>query len=115
LNGVEESERRRLFESLVPDSGLVTREFTLTGVHVDAAKVRCPVLCVVGLDDNATPARSVRSIATKYSAELREYPGHAHWFHEEPGWEEMAAGVLSWLDRHILAQDAVAKSAGRSR
>ncbi len=105
LNGVAPRERRRIFETLVADSGRVAREFALTGVKVDEAKVRCPVLCVVGLDDNATPARSVRSVAEKYDAELREYPGRGHWLHEEPGFENMAAGIVSWLEQHIPQPD----------
>ncbi len=102
MNRVEESERQRLYESLVPDSGRVARDFTLSGVAVDESNVRCPVLCVVGSEDNAAPARSVRRVASKYNAELHEYPGRGHWLHEEPGFQEIAAGMLSWLERHVL-------------
>lgn len=102
MNRVEESERQRIYESLVPDSGRVAREFTLSGVAVDESKVRCPVLCVVGIEDNAEPARSVRRVASKYNAELHEYPGRGHWLHEEPGFEKIAAGMLSWLEQHVL-------------
>ncbi len=105
LNRVEDSERLRLFESLVPDSGRVARDFTLAGVAVDESKVRCPVLCIVGTDDNAEPARGVRKVANKYGAELREYPGRGHWLHEEPGFEEMAAEIVSWLDQYALQTD----------
>ena len=110
MKGVKASERQRLYESLVPDSSRVTRDFALSGVAVDESKVRCPVLCVVGTDDNATPARSVRRVASKYGAELHEYPGRAHWLHEEPGFEEIAADVLRWLESNVLAADAAAVS-----
>ncbi len=102
LNRVEESERQRLFESLVPDSGRVARDFTLAGVAVDESKVHCPVLCVVGTEDNAEPARSVRRVARKYGAELREYAGRGHWLHEESGFEDMAREIINWLEQHVL-------------
>ena len=110
MKGVEESERQRLFESLVPDSGRVTRDFALSGVAVDESNVRCPVLCVVGTEDDATPARSVRCVASKYGAELHEYPGRAHWLHEEPGWEAMATDVLRWLESNVPAASAAVVS-----
>ncbi len=102
MNRVAASERQRLFESLVADSGRVARDFTLAGVTVDELKVGCPVLCVVGSEDNATPARSVRKVASKYNAELHEYAGRGHWLHEEPGFEEIAAGAMNWLEQHVL-------------
>jgi pimeloyl-ACP methyl ester carboxylesterase len=89
---------------MVPDSGIVGRQIALTGVPVDASRVQCPMLCVVGLKDNITPARSVRRIARKYGADLLEYPDHAHWLTEEPGWEAIARDVLAWLEAKVLAQ-----------
>ncbi len=110
MNRVEEGERQRLYESLVPDSGRVARDFTLAGVAVDESNVRCPVLCVVGTEDNAAPARSVRRVASKYNAELHEYPGRGHWLHEESGFEEIAAGMVSWLEQHALQPNTVSAS-----
>ncbi len=109
MNRVEEGERQRLYDSLVPDSGRVARDFTLSGVAVDESNVRCPVLCVVGTEDNAAPARSVRQVASKYNAELHEYPGRGHWLHEEDGFEEIAADMVSWLERRVL-QPSVANA-----
>jgi len=106
MNRVAARERRRLWESLVTDSGRVTRDFTLAGVAVDESKVRCPVLCVVGTEDNATPARSVRRVASKYKAELHEYAGRGHWLHEEAGFEEIAAGMVNWLEQHVPRRSA---------
>ncbi len=110
MNRVEERERQRLYESLVPDSGRVARDFTLSGVAVDEGNVRCPVLCVVGSEDNAAPARSVRRVASKYSAELHEYPGRGHWLHEEQGFEEIAACMVGWLEQHVLQPSAASAS-----
>jgi len=98
LGRIPEADRRLLYDAVVPDSGTVGRQIALTGVRVDVSQVRCPMLCVVGVDDNATPARSVRRIAAKYDADLREYPNHAHMLMEEPGWEGIASDMLAWLD-----------------
>jgi pimeloyl-ACP methyl ester carboxylesterase len=104
LNRVPETDRRRLYDMMVPDSGIVGRQIALTGVRVDASRVRCPMLCVVGLEDNIAPARAVRRIARKYGADLLEYPDHAHSLTEEPGWEAIARDVLAWLEAKVLAQ-----------
>jgi len=41
----------------------------------------------------------VRRVARKYRAvaTYREFAGHAHWLVGEPGWEEIAAYVDTWL------------------
>ncbi len=104
LNRTPETDRRRLYDTLVPDSGVVGRQITIDGVQVRASRVTCPVLCLVGTDDNITPARSVRRIASKYGAPLRQYPGHGHWLMEEPGWQVPARDVLTWLEEHVLAR-----------
>jgi pimeloyl-ACP methyl ester carboxylesterase len=103
LNRVPDPDRRRLYDTLVPDSGIVGREIEVTGVPVDASRVRCPVLCLVGTEDNATPARSVRRIARKYGADLQEYPDHGHWLPEEPGWEAIAEDIAGWIEEKALS------------
>lgn len=55
---------------------------------------------------NASPARSVRRVASKYGAELREYPGRGHWLHEEAGFEMIAAEIVSWLEQRVLQPSA---------
>lgn len=105
LNRVADADRRRLYDTLVPDSGIVGREVAITGVRVDASRVLCPMLCLVGEEDNITPARSVRKIALKYSADLKEYPDHGHWLPEEPGWEAIAGDILSWLDEKVPSRE----------
>ena len=113
LNRTPEADRRRVYDASVLDSGIVGRQIALTGVPVDAARVRCPMLCLVGLDDNITPARSVRRIARKYGADLREYPDHAHMLMEEPGWEAIASDVLAWLQTKALSSEEALSAAGQ--
>ena len=116
LNRIPEADRRRAYGAVVPDSGTVGRQIALTGVRVDASQVLCPVLCVVGLDDNITPARSVRRVAAKYDADLRAYPNHAHMLMEEPGWDGIASDMLAWLEeKNLSSAEAAAPNARQLR
>ncbi len=110
LNRIPQADRRRLYDKMAPDSGIVGREIAVTGVPVDASRVRCPMLCLVGSDDNITPARSVRRIARKYGADLRVYPGHGHWLPEEPGWESIAGDMLSWMETKVLSGEGASSA-----
>lgn len=112
FNRIPEADRRRLYDTMVPDSGIIGRQIALTGVRVDASRVLCPMLCVVGADDKMTPAPSVRRIAHKYGADLREYSGHGHWLTEEPGWEAIARDILAWLETKALAPAAAPVAKG---
>ncbi len=69
--------------------------------EVDASRITCPVLVVAGAQDRITPASVVRRVAAKYKAvaTYREFPDHAHWVLEEPGWEEVAGYALEWLNQ----------------
>lgn len=70
---------------------------------VDEEKVVCPVLVIAGSKDRIVPASVVRQVAQKYKqvTTYREFKDHAHWVVGEPGWQEVANFVISWLD-HVL-------------
>lgn len=97
LNRIPACEQQRLCRSFVAESGLVYRQMLLGDVRVDESKVRCPILCVGGSDDRIISRGLVRSMARKYKAELQEHARQAHWALEEPGWEDVAEGIASWL------------------
>jgi pimeloyl-ACP methyl ester carboxylesterase len=92
-------ERRAAFERLVPESGRQAFDVAVTGVPVDARRVRCPMLVVAGREDRITPAKTVRKVAAKYGAEIRVWDEHAHMLIQEPGWEAIAADVAAWLEK----------------
>jgi pimeloyl-ACP methyl ester carboxylesterase len=102
---VPESDRRAIYDRFVAESGRVAYEvgewvFDTRGAsRVDETKVTCPVLIVVGTEDRMTPVGVVRRVARKYApvATYREFAGHAHWLVGEPGWEEIAEYVDTWL------------------
>ena len=99
FNRVPEAERAALFDQLVPESGRVARELSLSAVRVDAARVRCPVLSVSAADDRFVPPGVGRRIARKYGGAYRVFAGHGHFMIWEPGWERPAAEIEQWMAR----------------
>ncbi|MGB5948753.1 MAG: alpha/beta hydrolase [Parvibaculum sp.] len=101
LNGLDEEEARRLYTTLIPESGRCLAEMAFwyldprRAAHVDARKVTCPLLFLTGSEDRLTPASIAWSTADYYGGKARiEFlRGRAHWLPSEPGWEEIAARV----------------------
>ncbi|MCP5412448.1 MAG: alpha/beta hydrolase [Alphaproteobacteria bacterium] len=58
---------------------------------------------MTGSDDRINPPTTVMRVAALYGARATNevLPGMGHWLIGEPGWEEMAARVLSWLDEQL--------------
>ena len=112
FNRMPPERRAELHASLVPDSALAARELSLGTVAVDAARVRCPVLVVAGLQDRFIAPRVARRIAVKYGAPCWQYPNNAHFLPMEPGWERIADDVESWIRRGL---DAPASTPGPRR
>jgi pimeloyl-ACP methyl ester carboxylesterase len=106
LHLLDPEEQRETYDELVWESGRAVWEigyWFLDGggaARVDEDPVTCPVLVIGGGKDRMVPASVVRRVADKYDdvAAYREYPSHAHWIVEEPGWEEVAADVVEWLE-----------------
>jgi pimeloyl-ACP methyl ester carboxylesterase len=97
FNCVPPEQRRELLAQIVPDSGLAAREMSLTGVSVDAGKLRLPMLVIGGDQDRFIPLSVVTKVAARYGAPLRVAPGRGHMLLLEPGWEEIAGWIDQWL------------------
>ena len=114
MNLLTAEEQKRLYDKYVYESGRATYEIGLwfldrkRAAQVQASKITCPVLVIVGSQDRMTPASVVRKIAEKYKpvATYRELPDHAHWLLVEPGWQEIAEGISDWLNE-VLSQKEV--------
>ena len=104
-------ERRRVYDRFVYESGRAASEIGFwyldpkKASKVDEKKVACPVLVIAGSQDKITPASVVRKVAIKYGslATFKEFPDHAHWVVDEPGWQEVAEYAAGWLNR-VLAK-----------
>ncbi|HSM94950.1 MAG TPA: alpha/beta hydrolase [Rhizomicrobium sp.] len=107
LDMLDEVARDAVFARFVPESGLATFEImqwaldTRRASTVDAAKVTCNVLCLVGAKDRVNPPGTVRSVARRYRerGSFEEIAGHSHWLIGEPGWERVAERVLEFFER----------------
>jgi non-heme chloroperoxidase len=106
LHLVPPGQQRAIYEKLVHESGRAAFEIGFWALdrgraaEVDRAKITCPVLVVAAEEDRLVPAKVVRKVARRYPQALyRELPGHAHWVIGEPGWEDVAGLVATWLER----------------
>jgi len=97
MNRLPPDRQDEVIDRLVPDSGRAGRELSITGVPVDASRVRCPLLIVAGSDDRFIPAKTVARVARRYGVPLRVLPGHGHMIVLEPGWQELAGIVTDWF------------------
>lgn len=99
--------QRDTYERFVHESGRATFEIGLwpfdatRASRVDERQLSCPMLIIAGSEDRITPASVIRRVAHKYRAVATylELPNHAHWLVAEPGWEQVVAAILSWLEQ----------------
>jgi pimeloyl-ACP methyl ester carboxylesterase len=106
FNNVDETEAKRLFADMVPDSGRVAFEIGFANLdrrrasRVDPASISCPLLVVGASKDRMTPASVIRKIAARYAphSTYMEFADHAHWILGEPGWEIVAGQVVDWIE-----------------
>src|SRR5215467_12704151 len=97
LNCVPPNEQDALLAAMLPDSGRAGLEMSITGVPVDADRVRCPMLAVAAEHDRFIPPRIVERVARRYGAPFEVLPGRGHMLIVEPGWEQLADRVERWI------------------
>lgn len=100
MNRVPRERQDALLDMLGPDSGHAGWQMSITGVPVDARKIRCPLLVITADADRFIPARVARRIAQRYRAPLQTMLGHGHMVTVEPGWQVLADLVARWLAEH---------------
>ena len=82
---------------------------SLTSVaHIDFKKPHAPLLITGGERDHLIPASLSGAAYRRYSSngsvtDLKVFPGRDHFVIGEPGWQEVADFVLSWLDQKVGA------------
>jgi pimeloyl-ACP methyl ester carboxylesterase len=97
MNRVPAADQDELIDRLVPDSGRAGREMSITGVPVDASRIRCPLLVVAASDDQFIPAKTVTRVARRYHVAARVMAGRGHMLVLEAGWQEIAGMVADWF------------------
>jgi pimeloyl-ACP methyl ester carboxylesterase len=89
-----------ILDQMVPDSGFAGREMSITGVSIDAKRVRCPLLVVAADDDRFIPKSIGERVARRYGAPIHMLEKHGHMNILEPGWEQLADHVERWISTH---------------
>ncbi len=69
---------------------------------VPAGSVTAPVFAAVGERDLINPPSTVRQTAAKFGVQARLFPGMSHWLVGEPGWDDVAAACLEWMDEALV-------------
>ena len=86
-----------ILKRMVPESATFVSEFFSRRIDVDPTRIRCPVLIVGGSEDRVVPMASLREMAQRLGADLKEYPNHGHWMIGE------AEGLKTVRDIHRWA------------
>lgn len=100
--------RKPILEQLRPESGRALWETlnwwldpmmttSLGGGLFQTQQVAAPALILVGEKDVVHPPATARLTAERISADLEVLPGMSHWLPGEPGWREVAARALGWI------------------
>ncbi len=101
LNGMPEDEHSAIHARFPYESGLTFRELLMGMVHVDAAKVDCPVLYLRGEQDRVVGARVARKIAESYGGDYIEYPDAGHWLVQEESWQRQVDDIAGWIKARL--------------
>lgn len=110
VHTLPEAEQHAVYEQyVVPETGRIFFQagFALldprqaTRVNFRNAS-RAPLLITAGSADRVVPAGMVRSNFKKYRAssartDFKEFAGQTHWLIAQPGWEEVAGSIDTWL------------------
>ncbi len=76
-----------------------------TTTMVTRASARAPVLAIAGGLDAIHPSATVEATSRRIGGTTITMPGMGHWLPGEPGWEEVAATCLGWIEG-LKARDA---------
>lgn len=105
------ADRRATFARMTAESGRALWEtlnwwldpFTTT--MVTRASARAPVLSIAGGLDAIHPSATVEATSRRIGGTTITMPSMGHWLPGEPGWEEVAATCLGWVEG-LKARDA---------
>jgi len=109
LASVPEGEREGILGRMVPDSARLVGEFFTRRVEVDSSRIRCPLLAVGGAEDAVVPPGSLRELARRLGADLKNYPNHGHWMMEEAEGESIVSDIHRWIIQKLGEKILVAE------
>ena len=110
VNTLPEAEQKAIYDRyVVPETGRIFFQAALalfnnaTRVNFSNSR-RAPLLLIAGSSDHVVPAAMNRVNFKKYQnstarTDFKEFSGRAHWIISQPGWEEVAGYIATWLDQ----------------
>ena len=109
LDRMSADDREAAVARLRPESATAIREtlnwwldpFMTTSVG--AGSIGAPALVIAGERDVVHPPTTARATAERIGGRFETMPGMSHWLLGEPGWEDVAARVLTWLSAEAKA------------
>jgi pimeloyl-ACP methyl ester carboxylesterase len=118
VHTLPEAEQRAVYERyVVPETGRIFFQDGLAlldphqAVRVNFRNAtRAPLLITAGLADIVVPAAMVKANFKKYRGsaartDFKEFPGQTHWLIANPGWEDVAGSIETWL-QEVVPQKA---------
>lgn len=105
-NCLTEEESRREWERYAVHEGRnVLRTALGKSGQIDLEKAHVPLLFISGTENRMVPEALVEKNFDAYGAavgtkSIRIFPGRGHHICNEPGWQEVAGYVESWLSQH---------------
>ncbi len=116
FNQVPSAERPLHYDALVCESGEAFADFRIH--RIEEHKVKIPVLTIAAGRDRLVPPELVRLTAQRYvrvGGSFKEYANHGHWLFGEPGWDQVAADILEWVEASTVTDDAAGGSEAARR
>lgn len=86
-----------VLKRMAPDSITLVSEFFKRRTKVDPARICCPILIVGGNEDRVVPMASLREMAQRLGADLKEYPDHGHWMMGEVEGQKIVREIHRWV------------------
>jgi pimeloyl-ACP methyl ester carboxylesterase len=107
-NGLPAEDGQKLYSLLQPASGRQAGEISMPLVGgIDVAVNRAvPVAVCYGGRDEITPLMIAEKVIARYGATPFPYPDRAHMLMLEPGSEQVAHDILSWLEATLTKNEA---------
>lgn len=98
-----EEQKEGYYNFLTPESKLLVRDGISDAAKVDFKLPHVPLLFIAGSKDNFIPASLNYSNYKKYSdtgsvTDFKEFPDRNHFVLGQPGWQEIATYIITWLN-----------------
>lgn len=86
-----------ILKRMAPESSALISGFFNGSIDADPTRIGCPVLVVGGSEDRVVPMASLREMAERLGADLKEYPNHGHWMIGEAEGLKTVRDIHSWV------------------